>query len=65
MPAAARDVPKNFGTVVARVEVQLAPEVFVVEPTLMVIGLDHRLRRLPCGSASSSPKADDTKFCVT
>ena len=24
------------------VEVQLAPEVFVVEPTLMVIGLDHR-----------------------
>ena len=35
-------MPKNFGTVVAIVEVQLAPEVFVVEPTLMVIGLDHR-----------------------
>jgi glutamyl-tRNA reductase len=28
--------------VVAIAEVQLAPEVFVVEPTLMVIGLDHR-----------------------
>jgi glutamyl-tRNA reductase len=28
--------------VLAIVEVQLAPEVFVLEPTLMVIGLDHR-----------------------
>src|SRR5947209_8509985 len=33
---------KNFGTALAMVEVQLAPEVFVLEPTLMVIGLDHR-----------------------
>jgi glutamyl-tRNA reductase len=33
---------KNFGTALAMVEVQPAPEVFVLEPTLMVIGLDHR-----------------------
>lgn len=49
VPAAARDVAKKFGTVVARVEVQLAPEVFVVEPTLMVIGLDHRTAPLAMG----------------
>jgi glutamyl-tRNA reductase len=31
----------RFGTRLAFVQLQLAPEVFVVEPTLMVIGLNH------------------------
>jgi len=46
VPAAGPIPDENFGPVLAMVCMQLAPEVFVVEPTLMVIGLDHRTASL-------------------
>lgn len=37
---------KRFGMVLAISELQLAPEVIVLEPTLMVVGLNHRTASL-------------------